>query len=258
MDKSFSVDQVADLKRFGVIDEQIAELEARLPIIERWFEEPIKAGDVRTYLNGIVKALEDVEQALTRASRIDPVRNEGNRRIDQAAFEIDHKSGGDVIAHTLKVVRPALDAAIHARDTAPAKRRYDATTDPQVIRWIYQALSAGWGRKYYSVRDSDTLGAGYNALTPTPLLPEGHLPSRGKTFETIARVVYSVCLGGRDSNPTRAIKAFLAHERQSEDTRRAAMRQGDQIVKASTINAMSAREKAKYFATNSGVRVVEG
>jgi len=62
----FSPDQVAELKGLGLIDEQVAELEARLPTIAGWLRPVAAASEVRAQLKALEAGLLKIQSARLR------------------------------------------------------------------------------------------------------------------------------------------------------------------------------------------------
>jgi hypothetical protein len=224
MKLQFSSEQVADLRQWNLIDEQIAELERNLPRIKAWLK-PTPASNVREALDSIVEAIENLEKALKAVALPMPEKVEAFARLnleaDRVGFPIALPYGEGFPAVALATLKPLLAVAKGAREESPegrpedwwGSRRYPATADARVILWIKDALSMGWGK---------------GAIDGVKPMPKHHVPSHTKGFKEIANVVYSACLGGDDDyDAEEAIKRFRKQDREARENSRGAMNEAN-------------------------------
>lgn len=224
MELTFSSEQVADLRQWNLIDEQIAELERSLPRIKAWLK-PTPASNVRAALDPIVEAIENLERELKAVALPMPEKVEAFARLnleaDRLGFPIALPYGEGFPAVALATLKPLLAVAKGAREERPegrpedwwGSRRYPATADARVILWISNALSMGWGK---------------GAIDGVKPMPKHHVPSHTKGFKEIANVVYSACLGGGDDyDAEEAIKRFRKQDREARENSRGAMNEAN-------------------------------
>jgi hypothetical protein len=208
---TFTPEQVSTLRQYGVIDEQVSALEARLPLIAVWLEAPTAAGDIRDALETVFKALKGAERELSKGLLDLPARSKARTLLDIVAAESGYPFNpdprGGFIIGLLASLSPALEVVASARERAPPSRLYSATADPKVIQWIWEALSRGWGE-----------GPHVGGIPP---IPEHHFPSFTNGFKAIASVVYAACVNVDDDYvPENAIKRFREQNRRARDVHR--------------------------------------
>jgi hypothetical protein len=223
MELAFSSEQVADLRQWNLIDEQIAELERNLPRIKAWLK-PTPASNVREALDPIVEAIENLERELKAVALPMPEKVEAFARLnleaDRLGFPIALPYGEGFPAVALATLKPLLAVAKGAREERPegrpedwwGSRRYPATADARVILWISNALSMGWGKGEID---------GF-----IQHMPKHHVPSHTNGFKAIASVVYSACLDGGHYDAEEAIKRFRKQDREARENSRGAMNEG--------------------------------
>ena len=225
MELTFSPEQVADLRDWDLIDEQIAELERSLPRIKAWLK-PTPASNVREALDPIVEAIENLERALKAVELPMPEKAEALARLnleaDRLGFPITLADGeGEGFpAVALATLKALLAVAKGAREERPegrpedwwGSRRYPATADARIILWIKDALSMGWGK---------------GAIDGVKPMPKHHFPSHTNGFKAIANVVYSACLDGDNYNAEEAIKRFRKQDQEARENSRGAMNEAN-------------------------------
>jgi hypothetical protein len=208
---SFSADSRCSLRKLGLIDEQLAELEKVLPFCRLDIEDAAPLGDVRSELQSV-----DATRRLYTAAS--PSLREALNRMQMAS----HQTGGDCreIEHAQSAVAALNDVLGKALDDLPKEQRRTMAASPQPIERVYHALVLGWGR-----------GGGGRAfnLAPEPEYRDrmAHVMRTARAeatrkFEAIVQVCYETIGAPRDYCPERAIKSFRRLQR-ADDARRAAM-----------------------------------
>lgn len=216
---SFSVDSRCSLRKLGLIDEQLAELEKVLPFCRLDTEDAAPLGDVRSELQSLQKTTDRTLGATRRLSvAASPGLQEALNRVQMAS----HQTGGDCreIERAQKALAALNDVLGKTLGDLPKKARPTKAASPHPIDRIYHALALGWGR-----------GGGGRAfnLAPEPEIRDGVArvmrASRAeatRTFEAIVQVCYETIGKPRDYVPERAIKSFRRLQR-ADDARRAAV-----------------------------------
>ncbi len=217
---AFSREQVSDLQRLGVTAEQLAELRRILPTCRANIRAPsAPMSDVRDELTGLHKAVQNAANALRRweSARVrTPALAEARARVLEASLDMDEN--GTATGDAADAAHLAVIVIAEALARLPKEqRRPQASLLP--VYWIHEALLRGWGRTHYPVRR----GEGSKDDEGGPIPPYPHSPSSGVTsrFRMIVCMCYDAALGARDSDPDRAIKAFMRW--------RAKRRQGRQV-----------------------------
>lgn len=205
---AFSREQVSELQRLGVTAEQLAELRRILPTCRATICAPSASmTDVRDELEGLHKAVQCALDALWRwgSARVStPALAEARARVHAAAFDIDDR--GTAIGDAADATHLAVIVIAEALARMPKEqRRAQASLLP--VYWIHEALLRGWGRTHYPIRR----GEGSKDDKGGPIPPYPHAPSSGvrSRFREIVCMCYDAALNTRDSDPDRAIKAFM-------------------------------------------------
>jgi hypothetical protein len=198
----FSAERRKDLARLGVIEAQIAELEAVLPGCHILIEDHSPLTDSRDELERLITALGDVQRVFetrTKAGR------EALNRWQMAAHERGHPLGSDPEFPAKLDLATLVDAARAAKQTLGFKQRRSHAADPEPIRRIADALALGWAQAH----------TGW--YTPRYRMPP-------RKFREIVQMAYETMGAERDYLPERALRSHRAWQK-LETAKRAAERE---------------------------------
>jgi hypothetical protein len=152
----FGASQRDTLHRLGVIDAQIAELEAVLPLCRVMLSGLTPLRDVRDELDALTAAMKSAQtrmSGLLKASDLRPASLEAWNRILAASFD----AGGDgrELERAANALQTAREAVLRARQVLPREQRRSNAASPWPVAWIHQALIRGWGRAYVQIREGE-------------------------------------------------------------------------------------------------------
>jgi len=214
----FTKRQLQQLRRLGVVGEQIAEVEKVLSICRFLLRRMPTMGDVRDELLDLQKDLRAASESLKRWEQlrereakadgrtVAPALDEAYSRVEKESFEI--RGDGLVLERALLVLTPALASISRALTALPKAQRRDVHTwEP--IAYIAKALSLGWARSERALRQVAVTSAG-RAPRPYP-----HKPSSGESsrFRQIVGICYEAMQVEQHGDPERPIRAYLAWSR---------------------------------------------
>ena len=135
--------------------------------------------------------------------------------------EMLEEAGATVSQHLLPRLQALATAAREASETLPAKPARWRKADPRPIKRIMEALYAGWSKaKGTSVRRTPEYQTPEEAFVAIGQVRTNPFPKElrassapGSPFREIAGICYEAAGGGQDSDPERAIKAYMAESR---------------------------------------------
>jgi hypothetical protein len=183
----FSAARHRDLNNLGVIDEQIGELEAVLPMCKLLIESGARLGDTRDDLDKLIKALRTVERVVsgrTKAAR------EALNRWQMAAYARRHPLGSDPEFVRILALDTLIGSAREAMRALGRDQRRSHAATPEPIQLIADALVTGWAK-----RKPDT-------QKPAPYC----MPLR--KFREIVQYAYEAIGAPKDYVPERALRAY--------------------------------------------------
>jgi hypothetical protein len=203
-DIRFTTTQREALKKLGLLDEQISELQSILPGCAAMLSKPASLPAVRDKLKQTTAVLERAERALIK---IVTSRSDANLEVRNRVIEVDFavSDGTDTIEAALAALVIARESFAVATGRLRAKARHKRTADYRPIEWIGNALLHGFIKHHH--RKAPPPGRS------DPILPAYTLTvSRSAPFSTIAAICY-VAIGeldgSRGSTPDRAIREYL-------------------------------------------------
>jgi hypothetical protein len=209
----FSAERRGDLQRLGLIDEQIEELEAILPMCCLLITDDPPLRDVRDELDLIAQATADARQKICKCAKT-PAAHEARYRIDAASYAL----GGDLgetgrACAALNDLSRVVAQAISALGT---KQRRTNRAANMPIKLIHEALIRGWGRRGPRLR-----GFGQQFNVKVSSAPKS-------VFREVVGICYQTMrAGGEEAEPLRAVKTYMAYLR---GERKELSRQRDSVV----------------------------
>lgn len=208
---NFSPDQRKRLRGLGLIDAQIDELEANaLPISRAWLQKTPTLQDVRDELQALFVAMERAAAALSglqSTATMTPAKREAQARILEACFEIhddphDNHDFVEKASHALSRVKAMVQ---HAQESLPNTQRRSAAASHGPVAWIHEALVSGFANGH---------------CQPLPRYTLRTSSSQGSRFREIVGICYEA-MGQGNTDPERAIRAFIAWRRAKDEAGRA-------------------------------------
>jgi len=218
---NFTPDQVRELRRLGLCDEQVGELRMALIEVSRTLFKRAGRNDVKAVLNDVQKLSTELIRLLgTIAAPPDAARGEALGRIEEGYWQGDrlHDDGPTSMHHViprLHALAAAARAGVVALPSAPTRSR---NADPRPIARIRDALLFGWvkvhGPRVGTTHGHETLSdmvADAKANPPAPPFPKKLRPSRVGAFSEIAGICYAAA--GSEYQPDAAIRNYLFAEK---------------------------------------------
>jgi hypothetical protein len=190
----FTVEQCQDLREYGLVQEQIDELEAVLPAVRVMIADAPRLADVRDALQAILGAVTQLEKLLIGTRSGSTIMREALARIQVASHAARGPANVDQLAVcALHRLRQAIERAQTELQGHAQRRSNAAAVEP--IRRIHDALLLGWVK----AARGKVMGA-FNAK-----------PSRSasSTFRSVVGTCYEAATGKMDHDPERAIKGYL-------------------------------------------------
>ncbi len=221
---------MSELKELGVSAQQIITIEKALVFVRGLLVPPAANNETLSLLRDVEKSACKLAQKLRQLGT--PSNEGGQNSARQKAANLlasgywdtrPMDEGPTIIGAFCPRLEALADAAISARDSVPKAKpaRYKAA-DPEPVRRIDYALVEGWQIQHRSSTvwldpaeqtDLDAaIAAHVSICEKAQPYPENLLPSASLTsaFWRIVGICYATV--GRNANPERAIKAYVASE----------------------------------------------
>ena len=230
----FSAERRGDLQRNGLLDAQIEELEAVLPMCRLLTTDDPRLGSVREELELVARALSDARRKICQFAD-KPAAWEARHRIDMASHTLGGDSGeaGRACAALVALGR-AVERAVS--DLGTTQRRTNRA-DPSPIRLIHKALEKGWAR---GGRDAHGCIKQFNIKVSSA--PEG-------VFLKVVAICYETMKGSRDIEtplrPVRSYMDYLRREREKLSRRRDSVVTQDEKNTSAVFTAQKRRAKKR-------------
>lgn len=195
----------------GLLEAQIRQVETvALPIVQSLLTRPAPMLDVRDEIAQLKKSLKAADRRISRmlnAGIGTRSRKEASARITLAAVETD--ADHDVLAQAQSHVQRLLGTVEHAYATLPREQRRNRTASPDPVRFIDDALLHGFHN-------------GHPKGKPLPPYTLKRSYSPNSPYRRIIGLCYAA-VGHENSDPERAIRAFIAWRTRATAIQRAAL-----------------------------------
>jgi hypothetical protein len=210
----FAPDQVDSLRRHSLTDVQIVELSRALLGCQVSIAPFVPMAQVREELTSLRLSLETSLKALRHLMRTDSgAAFEAHLRMQVARADhttpIDGQRLDDDARHAAGATTTMLEAVGWALAGLPVDQRRRRSASPEPVRKIHDALLKGWVARHRG-----------GFMPPFPFKPSSNSTS---DFYEIVATCYAAFTKNRDSDPERAIKAYI-RENKADARRRAADR----------------------------------
>lgn len=187
---SFSDDQRSRLREHGVIDEQLLALEKVLPLCHSMWADRAPLNAVRDELRKLANALHRACRQLKAMENADQKRIHLRRREAYSNLQIALVDMG-IDLENIQVIHRIAEAVDRAlADLLPSKQRRPHAALPHPVHLLDDALHTGWAAQKTRYPHAPSIA------------PEGR-------FRAIVGICYEAFTGKQDSDPERAIKAYL-------------------------------------------------
>lgn len=217
--------------------EQIAELRYALLVVRMVLTKPAANNDVSEHLREVEKLASDLIRKLSAIG----IQKSPEHSAAYALLEVNYwqgemldEVGATIPEHLLPRLAALKKAAVEARTTLPNKPARWRKADPRPIKRIRDALYAGWAKaqrgRATRIPEGLSLEEALAAAKENRTLPFPKAfdvsKSPNSVFRDIAGICYEAAGGGPDSDPERAIKAFLQEDREQTARAMAALEKG--------------------------------
>jgi len=193
----FSVEQRDRLHRCDLIDAQIEELEAILPVCRAMTTDDARLQDVRAELEDAAKAIGRAQRSISRLFKGDKsslALFEALNRVQAASYDAAAGRYGEIreFDGALDAMSSLAAVVAQALDGLGNEERRTNIADPRSIENIYDALLRGWAKRSREPSKIFNIRA-----------------SRGpkSKFREVAGICYEAI--ERDIDPERAIRAYM-------------------------------------------------
>ncbi len=204
----FSRDQRADLMRMGLCDVEINELEIYLPLCRAWLGRPPKLQDVRDAIESLHSAMKKAHGAMTNLRTATPLME----AKFEALVRLQLVDEDGEIDRAMQALEIACSVVQRTQKSLTTKQRRHRTADIAPVRLIDKALLQGFiKRPSTNSTDSKTGQRQSNPVRPYTL-------RRSYSPKSKYRKIMGICYEaiGQESDPVRAIKAFIAWRRRTD------------------------------------------
>ena len=207
----FTQIQLQTLTSLGVKPEQVAQLRFALIDVALVFNPVAARNDVRDVLTGVVDQTDKLLRSLNLiAKRVDAMRSTACTAIEVGYWEMHPEDDGPTaMHHLLPRLMTLKDAARKGIESLPQGQTRRRTASWKPIRSIENAMLLGWSRAFGpNVIHGEQAEA---AVSRAPMYPQKFRPSESatSTFSQVVAVCYEAAGAPRDTDPKRAIRAYL-------------------------------------------------
>ena len=212
----FSPAQRQRLRSLGLIDAQIDELETNaLPLSRAWLRKPPTLQDVRDELQALFDAMERAAAAMSRllsADKFTPAMREAQARLLMACFEIHHDphDNHDHVEKAFDALSRAKAVVQYAQESLPKTQRRHEAASVLPVKCIDKALLSGFIK-------------GHKGCMTLPRYELRRSYSPKSKYRRIVGICYEAMGQQVNKGPERAIKAFIAWRRLTDEAGRIAV-----------------------------------
>lgn len=212
----FTPSQKNGLRKLGVLQLQITELEIRMPTCKFFVSPAARLSDVRHELETLGKVSKSLTRFLVKLEANNPslAVRETAQRLQLKIWEQKHDA--EIVAQAKAISAKLSKLVEDVSSELSKKQRRRLTAHPGPIGIIETALLRGWGLHHFRPDGEGGFKASKTMLRyPFPVSRTPASP-----FYGIASICYELFLGSEDHDPDRAIRAFLElDQKRRTDTR---------------------------------------